>query len=87
MCRGRGLALLKQKFQLGGWMMLVAVAMLTAYDSGSGSNAFSGTASELGSPQAKAAPTECAAGNLFTLVNNNRYPIWLGEFVGDVTFP
>jgi hypothetical protein len=29
-------------------MMLVAVAMLTAYESSSGSNAFNGTTSELG---------------------------------------
>ena len=70
MFRGRGLALSKRKFRLIGWMMLVAVAMLTAYDSGGGSNA-------------KATPSECTAGNRFTLVNNNKYPIWLGEFAGN----
>ena len=70
MCRGRGLSLLKRKFRISGWMMLVAVAMLTAYDSGGGSTA-------------KATSSECTTGNLFTLVNNNKYPIWLGEFAGD----
>src|SRR5260370_3369530 len=81
-CRGKGLALLKRKFRLSGWMMLVAVAMITGYDSGGGSNSLSET-SQLGSPQAKAAPTECPAGNMFTIENHNKYPIWLCEFAGD----
>ncbi len=77
---------LKRIFRLSGWMMLVAVAMLAAYDGGGGSNALSGTTSPLGSQKAKATPAaQCTAGNLFTLENNNKYPIWLGEFVGDPT--
>src|ERR1700674_5331066 len=75
-----------RKLRLSGWMMLVVVAMLAAYDGSGGSNALSGTASQLGIESAKATPAaQCSAGNLFTLENNNNYPIWLGEFAGDIT--
>src|ERR1700681_3320711 len=66
-------------------MIVVVVAMLAAYDVG-GSIAFSGTAAEVGAKSEKPPPAAtCSAGNLFTLENNNKYPIWLGEFAGDIT--
>jgi hypothetical protein len=61
---------LKRQFALSGWIMLVAISMLAAYDAVGGSNALS---------------QECPTGNLYTIENHNKYPIWLGEFVGDPT--
>jgi hypothetical protein len=57
---------LLRKFRISGWMMLVAVAMLAAYDSGvcAGSNVWA----------------QCTGSNV-TFKNQNSFPIWLGENV------
>ena len=75
---------LKRKFRWWGWLTLIAVAMVSGYDGG-GSNAFSGTTSGTSNAHSIPAVTTCSSGNLFTIENNNSYPIWLGEYVGDPT--
>lgn len=65
--------------------MLIAIAMIAAYDGGGGSKALSGTTPGTKASNAHSIPAvaTCSSGNLFTIENNNTYPIWLGEYVGD----